>query len=120
MYRIVVAEKTAAVKGQYQEILGHFKPALGVPEVIFEKERIQYWIKNGARPSPTVARLLHKQGLEEMVKFYDAKKKYNKKSKKEAKAAAAAAGAPAAPAADAKKPEEKKPEEKKPEEKKAA
>ncbi len=116
MYRIVVAEKTAAVKGQYQEILGHFKPALGVPEVVFEKERIQYWVKNGARPSPTVARLLHKQGLEEMVKFYDAKKKYNKKSKKETKEAAVAAGAPAAPAApaaDAKKPEEKKPEEKK-------
>ena len=51
------------------------------PRLIFDKERVQYWISVGAQPTETVARILHKNGVGGMDRFVDFKKKYNKKSK---------------------------------------
>ena len=80
-YRIVVAEKSAAVKGKSHEVVGHYNPALAVPELIYDKERILHYLSNGAQPSETLARILTKDGFEEMSKYFDAKKKYQKKAK---------------------------------------
>lgn len=95
-YRVVVAEKARPVKGKYMEIVGHYlpaqKPAVFKPEV----ERIEHWVKLGACPSNTVARLLKKAGVKNMDKFII---RYAKqKSKSEEAAAPAAAPAPAAEA----------------------
>ena len=68
-YRIVVAEKTSPAKGKFLEVLGHYLPAQN--PVVFEHhdERILHWVKNGAIPSETVARLLFKAGIKEMQKY---------------------------------------------------
>lgn len=69
-YRIVVAEKSAPVKGKFLEIVGHFLPARD-PNVLEQKqERIRHWISKGAIPSDTVARLLSRHGMKGLDKFF--------------------------------------------------
>lgn len=99
-YRLVVAEKARPVKGKFLEVVGHFLPARNPAEFVHEDERIVHWIKKGAIPSDTVARLLKKEGLKDMDKFIERYKK--QKSKKEPAVAEAMAGKqPEAPAAEA-------------------
>jgi len=82
-YAIVVTEKTnPASDGNFVEKLGYYAPIGDKPTISFEKDRILYWISVGAQPTETVARLLKKEGVVEMEKFVDWKKKYNKKPKK--------------------------------------
>ena len=102
-YRIVVAEKERAVKGKFLEIIGHYLPQR--TPVVFEvkKERVTDWVKRGAIPSDTLARLLKKSGVDGMDKYIlrYAKRKSKKAAEKEAEAAAAPAPAVAeAPAAE--------------------
>lgn len=94
-YRIVVAEKARPVKGKFIDQLGHYLPARKNPVFECDTAKASEWIKKGATPSDTMARLLKKHGVKDMEKFIV---RYAKqKSKKEQPAAE---GAPAqAPAA---------------------
>ncbi|MBI2635834.1 30S ribosomal protein S16 [Candidatus Peregrinibacteria bacterium] len=84
-YRLVVAEKARPVKGKYVEIVGHYLPERN-PVVLEKKdERIKHWIKNGAMPSDTVARLLKRAGIENMDKFI---RPYTKRKSKKKQAEA--------------------------------
>ncbi|MEK9159700.1 MAG: 30S ribosomal protein S16 [Patescibacteria group bacterium] len=67
-FRIVLAEKSKAVKRQNQEILGFYNTAEG-KKIDFNKERIEYWISMGAQPSDSVASLLKTNGVAGMEKF---------------------------------------------------
>lgn len=92
-YRLVVAEKARAVKGKYLDIVGHYLPQQQPKVFQFNKEKIETWVKKGAVPSDTVARVLKKNGVNNMDKFI---KRYAKrKSKNEAPEEPAAAAAPA-------------------------
>jgi small subunit ribosomal protein S16 len=55
-YRVVLAEKTAPVKGKFIEILGNYNPRMKTRA--FKKERILYWLSKGVQASPTVHNLL--------------------------------------------------------------
>lgn len=68
-FRIVVAEHRAPVKGQFIEILGNYMPARKPKAVVFNKEKILYWISKGAKPTESVASLLKNQGMSEVEKF---------------------------------------------------
>ena len=57
-YRVVVIEKDRARDSRSVEVVGHYNPIAKPAEVKLEHGRIEYWMKNGARPSDTVARLL--------------------------------------------------------------
>mmetsp|Transcript_8971 Transcript_8971/g.8010 ORF Transcript_8971/g.8010 Transcript_8971/m.8010 type:complete len:106 (+) Transcript_8971:21-338(+) len=62
-YRIVAANSKAPRDGKFLEILGNYNPIPqkdGVKEIIFNSERIKYWISVGAQPSDRVAWLLAK------------------------------------------------------------
>lgn len=96
-FRVVVQEHTSAVKGKFIEELGYYRPATKDKELVFNLERVSYWIGNGAQPSDSVAVLLKKQGVSGMEKFI-ALRNRQKKSKKVVEAAKPAA-TPAAPAA---------------------
>ena len=95
-YRIVVAEHSAAVKGKYNEILGHYVPLQKPKKLEFNEERIRYWISKGAKPSDTVASLLKNSGVAGMEIYIEPR---NKKKKKKGEQAAAAV--PAEPAKSA-------------------
>ena len=57
-YRIVVIEKERARNGRNLEVVGHYNPVSKPKEVVINHARIEHWVKNGAQPSSTVARLI--------------------------------------------------------------
>jgi small subunit ribosomal protein S16 len=57
-YRIVVIEKERARNGRNLEVVGHYNPLTDPAKVELKRERIDYWTKNGAQLSETVARLI--------------------------------------------------------------
>jgi small subunit ribosomal protein S16 len=57
-YRLVVIEKDRARNSRAVEIVGHYNPVSKPKEVVIRHDRIEHWVKNGAQPSDTVARLL--------------------------------------------------------------
>lgn len=59
-FRIVVAEKRSKMIAPPVEDLGSYNPA--TKAVNAEKERVAYWIKSGAKPTPSVWNLLIKAG----------------------------------------------------------
>lgn len=61
-YRVIVNEKRTPPKtGKYLEILGNYNPIEN--RLNLKKERIEYWISRGAKPSATVHNLLVKKGI---------------------------------------------------------
>ncbi len=57
-YRVVVADSTQARDSRFVEILGHYDPR-AVPAIVrVDRERIEHWIKAGARPSDTIRTLI--------------------------------------------------------------
>ena len=60
-YRIVVTERDAKRDGRFVEILGHFDPIANPPVVKIDRERYDYWVEHGAKPTDTVRRCLRAQ-----------------------------------------------------------
>jgi small subunit ribosomal protein S16 len=118
-YRIVVAEHSAPIKGRFNDIVGHYLPNRNPAVLEYKKEQIVEWIKKGARPSNTVARLLKKDGFADidMEKYIDSytKKKKRKASDEEESAPPAAESAETTPKEEV-KAEESTPAEEKTEE----
>jgi small subunit ribosomal protein S16 len=67
-YRLVVADSRSPRNGGFISTLGHYDP-LTEPEslVINEAETIN-WLKQGAKPTATVTRLLSKAGIMDKLK----------------------------------------------------
>lgn len=84
-YRLIVLDKRKDTRADYIESLGFYNPKS--KEKQFKKERILYWIKQGAQPSVTVYNLLINAGILEgrKIKKFAAKKKTVKEEKKEIK-----------------------------------
>ncbi|MBM3727818.1 MAG: 30S ribosomal protein S16 [Acidobacteria bacterium] len=57
-YRVVVIEKERARDGRAIEVVGHYNPVASPAVVSLKHDRVSHWMKNGAKPSDTVARLL--------------------------------------------------------------
>jgi len=57
-YRVVVIEKERARDSRNIEVVGIYNPITEPKVVNLKHERIEHWIKSGAQPSDTVARLL--------------------------------------------------------------
>ena len=57
-YRVVVIDKERARNSRSVEVVGHYNPIAKPAEIHLERERIEYWVKNGAQPSTTVTRLM--------------------------------------------------------------
>jgi small subunit ribosomal protein S16 len=68
-YRLVVAEHSRPVKGKHLEVLGYYLPTRTPNVFEYDAEKILAWIKKGACPTDTVARLLDKAGVKGMDKF---------------------------------------------------
>ncbi len=67
-YRVVAADVRARRDGRFLEKLGTYAP--GAKDLQLNKERVQYWLDNGAMTSETVNRLLIAEGFKiERVEF---------------------------------------------------
>ncbi|MEK7247231.1 MAG: 30S ribosomal protein S16 [Chloroflexota bacterium] len=109
-YRIVVTDGRNPRAGAHLEIIGHYNPLTSPATITLKDERAVYWLKNGAQPSDTAAKILTRAGIMEQAgrqPFAWSGKVMapgKKKQKVMAAAATAAASAPAAapaPAAEA-------------------
>ncbi|MBX9601807.1 MAG: 30S ribosomal protein S16 [Bryobacteraceae bacterium] len=66
-YRVVVIDKERARDSRAVEVVGHYNPVAQPAQVKLDHQRIEYWMKNGAQPSETVARLMKKNPAPEPV-----------------------------------------------------
>jgi len=57
-YRVVVIEKERARDSRSVEVVGTYDPLSKPKAINLKHDRIEHWMKNGARPSDTVARLM--------------------------------------------------------------
>ena len=57
-YRLVVIDKERARNSRAVEVVGHYNPVAKPKQIHIKHDRVSYWMKNGAQPSETVARLL--------------------------------------------------------------
>ena len=60
-YRVVAADRRSPRDGRFIEQLGVYDPLREPVEFRVDQERLDHWLKNGARPSQTVGELLRRQ-----------------------------------------------------------
>ena len=59
-YHIVVADSKSPRDGKIIEQLGTYDPMTNPETVVLNKEKVEKWIKNGAKPTDTVKALIEK------------------------------------------------------------
>ena len=57
-YHVVVADEKKPRDGNFIEVVGTYDPASKEKRFTGKKERIEYWLSKGARPSETVSKLI--------------------------------------------------------------
>lgn len=60
-FRVVVADHREARDGGFVEILGNYYPRSTPEKLELNRERVDYWLSKGARPSDTVRTLIARQ-----------------------------------------------------------
>ncbi|MET3601359.1 30S ribosomal protein S16 [Martelella mangrovi] len=110
-YHIVAADERSPRDGRFIEKLGHWNPMLpkdSEERVVFDEERVKYWLGTGAQPTDRVLRFLAEAGIaERKARNNPNKAKPGKKAeervaekKQKAEEAAAAAAEAAAEASE--------------------
>jgi small subunit ribosomal protein S16 len=59
-YRIVAADSRSPRDGRFLERLGSYDPTQDPTLIEIKQDRLAEWLKNGAQPTGTVARLIKK------------------------------------------------------------
>lgn len=80
-FRVVVVEHTKKPKGEVLELLGSYDPHKKVFNV--KKDRVEYWMGNGAQISPTVNNLMVNYKVWDKPKMESWKPKHKEGSKPE-------------------------------------
>lgn len=62
-YRLVATDKRSPRDGRFIEEIGFYDPKKNPAFVNIKKERVQYWLSVGAKPSVVVKSLLKKSGV---------------------------------------------------------
>lgn len=59
-YRVVVVDERTKRTGAYIELLGNYNPLTEPKDIKLKQDRIDYWIKQGAKPSHGYLRMIGK------------------------------------------------------------
>ena len=131
-YSVVVADVRSPRDGRFIEKLGTFNPLLAKDNeqrVVLDKERVEHWLANGAKPTDRVLRFLDEMGIlkrearnnpKKALPGKKAQERIAEKKAKEEEAAEAAKAAEEEAKAAAEAPAEEAPAEEAPAEEKAA
>jgi len=68
-YRLVVADVRSPRDGAFIDIVGHFDPRTEPETIVIHEEKARHWLKQGAQPTDTAARLLNKAGITDKSKL---------------------------------------------------
>ena len=60
-YHIVIADSKSPRDGKIIEQIGTYNPMTETSELALDREKVAQWIKNGAKPTETVKRLIEKE-----------------------------------------------------------
>lgn len=113
-YSIVVADVRSPRDGRFIEKIGTYNPMLPKDgdRVVLNKERAEYWLSNGAKPTDRVLRFLDAEGLAKREPRNNPQKAQpGKKAQERVAEAAAKEEEAAAAAAEAEAPAEEAPAE---------
>ena len=61
-YRIVAADSRSPRNGRFIEIVGTYQPRLDPSGILIDTEKAVKWLRNGAKPTETVEKLLRISG----------------------------------------------------------
>ena len=67
-YRVVVADSRSPRDGRFVESIGHYDPIPDPPALTIDEEKAIGWLRNGAQPTESVAKLLKRSGTLQKVK----------------------------------------------------
>ena len=67
-YRVVVADSRSPRDGSFLSIIGCYDPKTDPETVVIDEEQALNWLRQGAQPTGTTARLLTKVGIMEKFK----------------------------------------------------
>ncbi len=56
-FRVMVADKESPRDGRFIENVGHYNPRTSPGTIVFNEDRIYYWLGVGAQPSDSVVKL---------------------------------------------------------------
>ena len=59
-YHVVVADSRSPRDGKIVEQIGTYDPMTDPATIVLDNEKVQKWIKNGAKPTDTVKALIEK------------------------------------------------------------
>ena len=59
-YHIVVADSKSTRNGKIIEQIGTYNPMTNPATIVVDKEKVEKWVKNGAKPTDTVKALIEK------------------------------------------------------------
>jgi small subunit ribosomal protein S16 len=97
-YRLVVTDSRAPRDGAFLKIIGHYNPRTEPTTLVVKEDEAVEWLRRGAQPSETVAKLLTRLGVMERAGrapvTWDRKTPIKPKKAKEEAPAEAAAGPP--------------------------
>lgn len=62
VYRVVAADSRSPRDGRFIEILGTYEPRSEPSKVVIDNGKAVRWLRDGAQPTETVARLLAQSG----------------------------------------------------------
>jgi small subunit ribosomal protein S16 len=65
VYRVVAADSRSPRDGRFIEILGTYEPRCEPSRVVIDNDKAVRWLRDGAQPTETVARLLTESGAME-------------------------------------------------------
>jgi small subunit ribosomal protein S16 len=68
VYRLVAADSRSPRDGRFIEILGTYEPREEPTRIKIDNDKVVRWLKTGAQPTETVAKLLKKSGAIELWK----------------------------------------------------
>jgi len=62
-YRVIVADSRARRDGPFIEIIGTYDPLKEPSEIKIDLEKAKLWMQQGAQPTDSVKKLMHRAGL---------------------------------------------------------
>ena len=62
-YRVVVADQRDRRDGDFLETLGSYDPHANPPTVTIDADRAREWMRKGAQPSESAAKILKRAGV---------------------------------------------------------
>jgi small subunit ribosomal protein S16 len=68
VYRVVAADSRSPRDGRFIEILGTYEPRAEPSRVLIDNDKALRWLREGAQPTDTVARLLTQSGAMDAFK----------------------------------------------------